>query len=76
MLRVVVADRLRSEAGPPAAGVASAKRPAISASLISLMPASPESASAPRRTILMPFHSLGLWEAVMMAPPSRSWRAT
>ena len=23
----------------------------------------------------MPFHSFGLWEAVMIAPPSRSWLA-
>ena len=46
------------------------------ASLISLMPASPLRARAPRRTILMPLYSFGLWEAVMIAPPSRSWEAT
>jgi hypothetical protein len=61
--------------GPSPSGV-SAKRPATSASLISLMPESPDRARAPRRTILMPFHSFGLWEAVMMAPPSRSALAT
>ena len=60
----------------PGVGASGGRVPATIMSRMSLMPASPLSGNASRRTSLMPLYSFGLCDAVICAPPSCPSRAT